>query len=98
MPELSLQDIVAEQNRRAGIPVQENYESVLERTGGEEKPTSTFQNVQDFLETSAKGGARGVLDLLTLWPEVVRQIKGEKDVPFTNDYITTKIKIIKMNV
>jgi len=92
MPELSLQDIVAEQNRRAGIPVQENYESVLERTGGEEKPTSTFQNVQDFLETSAKGGARGVLDLLTLWPEVVRQIKGEKDVPFTNDYITTKIK------
>lgn len=92
MPELSLQDIVAEQNRRAGIPVQENYQSVLERTGGEEKPTSTFQDVQDFLETSAKGGARGVIDLLTLWPEVVRQIKGEKDVPFTNDYITTKIK------
>lgn len=30
--------------------------------------------------------------MLTLWPEVVRQIKGEKDVPFTNDYITTKIK------
>lgn len=92
MAEVSLQDIIAEQQRRAGIPVQENYRSVLEEAGGEEKPTSTFQNVQDFLETAAKGGARGVIDLLTLWPEVVRQIKGEKDVPFTNDYITSKIK------
>lgn len=75
--EMSLQELLAEKARLSGQPMNAEYRSVLETAPPKE--TTKLEEFQKFMESSLKGAARGVADLVGGWGNLYDYLKESKD-------------------
>jgi len=75
--EMSLEELLAERARLSGQPVNANYRSVLQgETPSENITPSEFKK---FMESSFKGAARGVSELIGGWGNLYDYLRQSKD-------------------
>lgn len=75
--EMSLEELLAERARLSGQPVNADYRSVLQ--GEAPKEGMTPSEFKKFMESSFKGAARGVSELIGGWGNLYDYLKQSKD-------------------